>query len=279
MDPPEGQTWLVTHGAWEPAAHAGAFAREVVIEHAGEGRWVTWTNWGEPTDGSVLEMNETRELAGAGVLLRALESADHGVLARTVVKESDEIRRPVLLVRLVEEAGGGAPANAAFLGALRRPVVQVADADPNEVWLFHGESFRFETASGPIDVQFRSRSVPLDFSIHLEDFREETYPGISMAASYESHVTVQPAAGEPFQEKIYMNHPLKYAGYTFYQASFQRTPEGEVTILSVARDPGMTVSFVGYCILVGGLLLIFFAKPYLRKLDDRRAVRAGNTGG
>ena len=52
---------------------------------------------------------------------------------------------------------------------------------------------------------------------------------------------------------------LIYAGYTFYQASFQRTPGGqEVTVLSVARDPGMTVSFLGFCVLVAGLVLIFF---------------------
>jgi hypothetical protein len=33
----------------------------------------------------------------------------------------------------------------------------------------------------------------------------------------------------------------------------------------------MTVSFAGYCILVAGLLLIFFVKPYLRRLDDHVA--------
>jgi hypothetical protein len=276
VDPPEGETWLATHGAWEPGA--GGFAREIVLEHAGEGRWLPWTSWGDRGDGAALDRDETRELADAGVLLRVLEESDHGVLARVVVKESDEVRRPALLVRLVEEAEAG-PARAAFLGALRRGAWERADADPSEVWLFHGESFRFETPSGPLDVHFRTRSIPLDFAIQLDDFREETYPGTSLASSYESHVTVQPSGAEPFNEKIYMNHPLKYAGYVFYQASFQRTPEGEVTILSVARDPGMTISFVGYCILVGGLLLIFFAKPYLRKLDDRRAIRSANTGG
>ncbi len=279
VDPPEGESWLVTHGAWEPAAGLGGFEREVLIEHAGEGRWLTWTSGGDPSDGAVLDRDETRELANAGVLLRVLEAADHGVLARVVVKESDEVQRPVLLVRLVQESGGDNPAEAAFLGALRRETFERAATEPNEVWLFHGESFRFETPSGPLDVYFRTRNIPLDFAIHLDDFREETYPGISLAASYESHVTVQPSAGEAFQEKIYMNHPLKYAGYVFYQASFQRTPDGEITVLSVAKDPGMKISFVGYCILVAGLLLIFFAKPYLRKLDDRRANRTANAGG
>ena len=54
----------------------------------------------------------------------------------------------------------------------------------------------------------------------------------------------------------------------------------KITVLSVARDPGMTISFVGYCILVLGLVLIFFVKPYFRKLDDKWAARVRmQTGG
>jgi hypothetical protein len=153
-----------------------------------------------------------------------------------------------------------------------RPAVRPAAVEPVEAWVFHGEGYRFESPQGPIEVRYEGRSIPLDFGVHLTDFREETYPGIMLAASYESHVTVEPADAERFDTRIYMNHPLIYSGYTFYQASFQRTQSGEeITVLSVARDPGMTVSFVGYCILVLGLVLIFFAKPYFKRLDDRIA--------
>ncbi|MGH2571344.1 MAG: cytochrome c biogenesis protein ResB, partial [bacterium] len=151
---------------------------------------------------------------------------------------------------------------------------KLADCDPNRAWLFHGTQFDFDTPQGLVRVGYEGRSIPLDFAIHLDDFREETYPGVALAASFESHVVVKPDAGPEFPVRIYMNHPLKLSGYTFYQASFQRTPEGgEITVLSVARDPGMRVSFVGYCILVAGLLLIFFVKPWFVRLDDRFARR------
>ena len=44
-----------------------------------------------------------------------------------------------------------------------------------------------------------------------------------------------------------------------------------MTILSVAHDPGMTVSFFGFLVLVLGLVLIFFVKPWFKRLDDRIA--------
>jgi hypothetical protein len=277
-EPLEGETWLVTRGEWQPGADAAGAPREVLVAHEGPGRWVAWTSWKDPADGAELALDRTVALDGGRLSLRILAESERGVLSRVVVKTSEEVERPVLLLALVERTQEGGPAGLAAalgLGAGTRR----APIDPNEVWLFHGESFRFETPQGPVDVSYSTRSIPLDFAIHLDDFREETYPGVSLAASFESHVTVHPAAGEPFQEKIYMNHPLKYAGYTFYQASFQRTPQGEVTILSVARDPGMQLSFVGYCVLVAGLLLIFFAKPHLRRLDDRMAARVRTAGG
>jgi len=105
------------------------------------------------------------------------------------------------------------------------------------------------------------------------------YEGTDTAKNFESIVRFQdPDNNIDLPVSIYMNNPLKYAGYTFYQASFQRTPQGEITVLSVARDPGMTTSFVGYCILVTGLLLIFFVKPALRRLDDHLA-RSKAAGG
>jgi len=277
-DPPEGKEWTVSHASWTPDPHAlrdpGRAAEVAVVrEHAG--RFATWTDWGDPLDGAPIGIGETRTFAGRGIVLRILDSVENGRVAREVRRSSDEIVRPVLRVHLVEPVEPAPPRLASMLDFLRGGrATEAADCDPNRAWLFHGTRFEFDTPYGPVRVGYEGRSIPLDFGIRLTDFREETYPGVTLAASYESHVVVEPAEGEEFPVRIYMNHPLKHAGYTFYQASFQRTPEGgEITVLSVARDPGMKVSFVGYCILVAGLLLIFFVKPYFIRLDNRRARR------
>jgi hypothetical protein len=275
--PPEGETWILDHAAWKPEAEAlraAAPRLEVALVREAPGRFRTYTSWGDSLDGRELALGEERLFSGHSVFLSVLEAAERGRLLPSVKKASEEIMRPVVRVRLVETVEEEHPLHLASLFHILRgrPPVRPVPVEPNEAWIFHGESHEFQTPRGGVRVAYRRRTIPLDFSIRLEDFREETYPGTALAASYESDVIVEPRDGEPFAHRIYMNHPLRYAGYTFYQASFQRTPDGrEITVLSVARDPGMRISFFGYWILVIGLILIFFAKPYFRRLDDRIA--------
>lgn len=205
-----------------------------------------------------------------------MEAVANGRLVRTIRKVSDEVRNPVVHVSLLEAAGAGS--GLAWLTRLvGRPGLAPAALTPNDAWVFLGEETRIATPHGPLRVAYAQRVIPLDFEIRLDDFIEERYPGSAIPASYESHVTVQPDSGAEFSARIYMNHPLKYGGYTFFQASFQRLSAGETSILSVSRDPGQAVSFAGYCIVVLGLLLIFFCKPLLRRLDDR-SVRSRPAG-
>jgi hypothetical protein len=279
--PPDGADWLVERSTWTPGSRwtSDDGGREVAIVWDGTDSFRTFTSWNDPLDGVPLARAETRTFDQRSFFLRILDAAPHGRVSRVVVKTSDEILRPVVRVRLVEPVSSPV-LFASVVNAIKgAPEVEPAPIRPNDAWVFHQDAFTFETPHGPLDVRYEGRSIPLDFAIHLDDFREEQYPGIGMAASYESHVRVQPDGGDEFPTEIKMNHPLKYAGFVFYQASFQRTPQGdEITVLSVARDPGMSVSFFGYCVLIAGLCLIFFVKPYFRKLDDRiarsRTVRA-----
>src|SRR5690606_35760341 len=67
----------------------------------------------------------------------------------------------------------------------------------------------------------------------------EYYPGTRKAKSYESHVSVlQEGKAEKFH--IYMNNPLREAGYVAYQTSFDdRSPPGQerYSVLTVVNNP------------------------------------------
>lgn len=119
-------------------------------------------------------------------------------------------------------------------------------------------------------IGLEQQRVPLGFSLTLKDFVEDRYPGTMMAAGYASFVTLEdPEQGIQGREiEISMNNTLVHRGYKFFQSSFRRSQfQGgpETTILSVNKDPGHLVVYVGSLFLTLGLIVVFFFK---RKLID-----------
>lgn len=128
-------------------------------------------------------------------------------------------------------------------------------------------------------ISYGSMLVKVPFSIRLNDFIMEKYPGTTNASSYASEVTLMdPAKGHQRDQRIYMNHILDYRGYRFFQSSYD--PDELGTYLSVNHDFwGTLVSYVGYAILTIGMLLTMFDKrSRFRHLNDRlKEIRmAGN---
>lgn len=107
---------------------------------------------------------------------------------------------------------------------------------------------------------FGSKSYTLPFSLKLNDFIAEKYPGTEKSySSFESKVTVIDPEEKQFDARIYMNNILDYKGYRFFQANFDSDEKG--TVLSVNHDFwGTTITYIGYTILYICMLLILFAK-------------------
>ncbi len=147
---------------------------------------------------------------------------------------------------------------------VRNPAIHVRVSDGKDeesLWVAQAAPRQVALGGRQVTIDYDFMRHELGFSVMLEDFREITYPGIAMAQSYESDVVVN-APERQFPRKISMNHPLKFHGYKIFQSSFQRG-ERETSIFSVARDPGVPVVYTGFLILVLGLIVIFFLKPYL----------------
>lgn len=95
------------------------------------------------------------------------------------------------------------------------------------------------------------------FSLTLLDFRHDKYKGTELPRNFSSQVRLQNStSGEDREVLIYMNNPLRYAGLTFYQASFDKVDD-KVTVLQVVRNPSWVTPYVA-CIMAGlGLVLQF----------------------
>ncbi|MDX8340199.1 cytochrome c biogenesis protein CcsA [Draconibacterium sp. IB214405] len=109
-----------------------------------------------------------------------------------------------------------------------------------------------------VSVSYGSRIIKLPFSIHLNDFQLERYPGSMSPSSYASEVVLKDGATEmPF--RIFMNNILKYKGYRFFQSSYDTDERG--TILSVNHDSmGTSVTYFGYLLMAIGMVLTLFNK-------------------
>ncbi|TXD48903.1 cytochrome c biogenesis protein CcsA [Polaribacter sp. IC073] len=109
-------------------------------------------------------------------------------------------------------------------------------------------------------VLYGAKILETPFSIKLNDFQLEKYPGSESAAAYASEITVIDPK-ETFDYKIFMNHILDHRGYKFFQASYDLSDGKEETHLSVNHDfLGTFVTYLGYSLLYTGLICILFAK-------------------
>ena len=109
-----------------------------------------------------------------------------------------------------------------------------------------------------IILGFGPKVYTTPFSLKLDKFVMETYPGSSSPSAYESHVQIIDQ-GKQTPYKIYMNHVLNHGGYRFFQASFDGDRKG--TVLSVNHDYwGTLITYIGYFFLFGGMFVSFFWK-------------------
>jgi hypothetical protein len=109
---------------------------------------------------------------------------------------------------------------------------------------------------------YQNRRIPLGFDLHLNDFDITRYKGTMKAMEYASQVEVV-QDGEKVRSVISMNEPLKFMGYTIYQASFQEDPntrEPTASIFSINRDPGRVTKYFGSLIMSIGIIWLFYQR-------------------
>lgn len=110
-----------------------------------------------------------------------------------------------------------------------------------------------------IFINWGPRTVSIPFQIKLNKFELERYAGSHSPSSYASIIEILDDQGQLIKPyKIYMNNVLDFDGYRFYQSSYDNDEKG--TILSVNRDPGKNMTYLGYIMLILGSIGILFEK-------------------
>ena len=149
-------------------------------------------------------------------------------------------------------------------------VVEIkGDKEPVGTWLaslWIEETQHIHHDGRSFSINLRPRRLYKDYTIHLESFRHEVYPGTQIPKDFSSMVRVKnQRTGEERPVRIYMNNPLRYGGETYYQASFDQDDKG--TVLQVVRNPSWLTPYLG-CVIVGvGLVWQFLIHliPFLKR--------------
>lgn len=141
-------------------------------------------------------------------------------------------------------------------------------------WVTSNDPIAFNKASGErITFHLGKKNLILPYELVLDQFKMDTDPGTNNPASYESFITLFKGNDGSTKHHVFMNNPLKYQNFTFYQASYFQTNEGPYgSVLSVNFDPGRFWKYLGSLLLVLGSIWHFvLRKKTVQKPGEARA--------
>ncbi len=123
-----------------------------------------------------------------------------------------------------------------------------------------------EVAGKTYGLQLRFKRTYKPYTVHLLEFKHDKFVGTETPRNFSSLIQLtDPTNHVDRQVLIRMNSPLRYAGETFYQASFK--PDDSGTVLQVVRNPGWLLPYISCAFVAIGMLLHFVPKlvPVLRR--------------
>jgi len=130
----------------------------------------------------------------------------------------------------------------------------------------------FDCAGKSWRLEMRAARYYKPYSVTLQKFTHEKYAGTEIPKNFASSVTlIDPDKATNRDVLIYMNHPLRYRGDTFYQAGFQK--DDSASILQVVHNPGFVTPYVA-CVVVAAGLLVQFGSHLIGFSHKRRTATA-----
>jgi hypothetical protein len=157
------------------------------------------------------------------------------------VDQDQKVNMPSALVRLTDRDGTdlGTWLVSTWLQLTRSP-------RPQKVAAKEGERL--------VSLRFRRTYKP--YTITLEEFRHEVYPGTNKPRNFQSDIRLEDSEiGVDRPTTIRMNEPMRHRGETFYQHQALAGDSGSV--LQVVRNPGWLLPYLSCAVVSLGMLVHF----------------------
>ena len=144
--------------------------------------------------------------------------------------------------------------------------VVAGDGGPAETFLLSSAAFEpFTVRHGGrvFTIVLRKRLWLMPFTVRLDKFTAEFYPGTMKPSKFVSAIT-RIEDGREAKAVIQMNDPMRYAKLTFYQASYDQSGRGAAarmaTVLEVVSNPADKWPQYSLYVVAFGLLVHFLTK-------------------
>jgi hypothetical protein len=121
-------------------------------------------------------------------------------------------------------------------------------------WLDDEQTVKTDGKEYRVALRFQREYKP--YTLHLEEFHHDLYPGTDTPLNFSSKVRlIDPERNVDREVLIYMNNPLRYRGATFYQADWIRPDRG--TKLQVVTNPGWLMPYFSCTMISLGMTIHF----------------------
>lgn len=139
----------------------------------------------------------------------------------------------------------------------------------HEYWVRSDAPLALSNGESQIRFSIGPKEIHLPFQITLKKFKMQKNPGTNTPASYESFVSLFDSRTDKsaIDAHVYMNNPLKFDEFTFYQSSFFPVgPQTFASVFSANYDPGRPLKYLGSILLVFGSIWHFIIRRRKKKL-------------
>jgi len=143
-------------------------------------------------------------------------------------------------------------------------------------WAPAGWQIAIPTSPSPTMVAYGWKTVSLPIGLELLDFEVKRNEGSDSPAGFKSTLRVVTADGETATGSCWMNHPFSYPGtwwhtwtgltYKISQASWNPENLGQSTV-QILRDPGWLLKWIGSLLVVIGVFMMFYLRPYRKQTE------------
>jgi hypothetical protein len=143
-----------------------------------------------------------------------------------------------------------------------------------EQWVPAGWQITVPTSPSETQIAYGWKTIPLPIGLELLDFEVKRNEGSDSPAGFKSTLRVSTAEGDTAVGSCWMNNPFSYPGawwrtwtgqtYKISQASWNPENLAQSTV-QILRDPGWLFKWIGSLLVVTGVFMMFYLRPYRKQ--------------